>query len=447
MYDIYNTSIKKNTADNIPVYDQAEQTPMMMSATSQQHMKQMPFVQSDQPVLAQPQPVPSSVEGNRAPSQELNQQISYASNPYVESQATPVTNEPVIKSDKNPEEITHEYTDNQEGQDGQDDGQDDDDQDDGEQENSSHMQSPRNMAMASTDALQMAHTQGTTAFAQIQKRQEMADYPSRVATTKTAKRKNKKSKCQSPGKMQAMTQQDNISNSLAGGVGPNTGAMSVINSAQQVNMFNSNIMPNKNQINIVARKRPPPMPLKNFVVLGIDPKRKVLYRNFHDVEGTIYLVEISRNALKVFMLLFPNFEAPDIFIHEIIQEKKAQKLMLDSNNTFENLISKFRVVFGKLQILGYHGAALDPRRHKTVSPTGRLQISTFRGSACQSNNQQYVQKPANRLESLPNKYGHVSNHVSSLNMNESGANDNSDIRNQLKTKSSMEEGSVPHFGG
>ena len=65
------------------------------------------------------------------------------------------------------------------------------------------------------------------------------------------------------------------------------------------------------------------MPIKNFGVTGVDPKRKVLYRNFHDVDGKIYLTEISRNALKVFILLFPNFEAPDIYMVEIMSEKKA----------------------------------------------------------------------------------------------------------------------------
>ena len=65
------------------------------------------------------------------------------------------------------------------------------------------------------------------------------------------------------------------------------------------------------------------MPIKNHEQLGIDPKRKVLYRNFHEIDGQIYLIEISRNALKVFFLLFPNFEVPDIFICEIMPEKKA----------------------------------------------------------------------------------------------------------------------------
>ena len=124
--------------------------------------------------------------------------------------------------------------------------------------------------------------------------------------------------------------------------------------------------PSKNQINIVAKKRPPSMPLKNHEEHGIDPKRKVLYRNFHDVDGVIYLVEISRNALKVFILLFPNFEAPDIFLCESMAEKKAQKLMAESNNMFEELVTKFHVKYGKLQIQGYHGLAPDPR--KLASP-------------------------------------------------------------------------------
>ena len=89
--------------------------------------------------------------------------------------------------------------------------------------------------------------------------------------------------------------------------------------------------------------------------LKIDPKRKVLYRNFHDIDGTIFLVEISRNILKVFILLFPNFEAPDIFLSEIMSEKKAQKLMTESMNMFEELVKKFHIKYGKLQISGYHG--------------------------------------------------------------------------------------------
>ena len=107
------------------------------------------------------------------------------------------------------------------------------------------------------------------------------------------------------------------------------------------------------------------MPLKNHENDGIDPKRKVLYRNFHEISGTIYLVEISRNALKVFILLFPNFEAPDIFLSEVMAEKKAQKLMTESLNMFEELVKKFHIKYGKLQIQGFHGLQPDPRRAKS----------------------------------------------------------------------------------
>lgn len=125
-------------------------------------------------------------------------------------------------------------------------------------------------------------------------------------------------------------------------------------------------IPTKNQINIVAKKRPPAMPLKNSGRLGIDVKRKVLYRNFHDVDGTIYLVEISRNALKVFILLFPNFEMPDIFLHEIMSEKRAQKLMTESMNMFEELVKKFHIKYDKLQIDGFHGLPQDPRKNLLI---------------------------------------------------------------------------------
>ena len=95
----------------------------------------------------------------------------------------------------------------------------------------------------------------------------------------------------------------------------------------------------------------------------------MLYRNFHDIGGTVYLIEISRNALKVFILLFPNFEVPEIYLCEVMAEKKAQKLMTESSNMFEELIKKFHIKYGKLQISGYHGLAADPRRAGTVSPS------------------------------------------------------------------------------
>lgn len=55
--------------------------------------------------------------------------------------------------------------------------------------------------------------------------------------------------------------------------------------------------------------------------LGIDKKRKVIYRNFHSIDNHIYLVEISKKKMKVFIIIFPNFEKPETFIHYILTEK------------------------------------------------------------------------------------------------------------------------------
>jgi hypothetical protein len=55
--------------------------------------------------------------------------------------------------------------------------------------------------------------------------------------------------------------------------------------------------------------------------------RKVLYRNFHEVEGQVYLVEIARTKIKVSIMLFPNFEHPETFMSCILAEKQAQLLM------------------------------------------------------------------------------------------------------------------------
>jgi hypothetical protein len=89
---------------------------------------------------------------------------------------------------------------------------------------------------------------------------------------------------------------------------------------------------------IVAKRRPPPMKI-GFNEHGIKDKRKVLYRNFHKISGKIYLVEISRSKLKVFVLLFENFEIPTNFIVEVLQEKVAHKLLQDNNNRFEHFVA------------------------------------------------------------------------------------------------------------
>jgi hypothetical protein len=41
------------------------------------------------------------------------------------------------------------------------------------------------------------------------------------------------------------------------------------------------------------RKAPKPMPIKNNEFQGIDLKRKLIYRNFHQIDDSVYLVEIS----------------------------------------------------------------------------------------------------------------------------------------------------------
>ena len=118
-----------------------------------------------------------------------------------------------------------------------------------------------------------------------------------------------------------------------------------------------------------AGRRPKPMPIKESVArdAGIDPKRKVLYRNFHDINRMIYLVEISRSAKKVGVVMFPNYERPEIFVCDALPEKTFQKLLTDANGIFDNLISAtFKVKYGKLYILGYHGHARDPRKSGTA---------------------------------------------------------------------------------
>jgi len=81
---------------------------------------------------------------------------------------------------------------------------------------------------------------------------------------------------------------------------------------------------------------------------GIEPTRKVLYRNFHMIDDQVYLTEISRNKTKVFILLFPNFERPDQYISEILTDKQATKLLNESGNIFDQFIQRFFIKFNRL---------------------------------------------------------------------------------------------------
>lgn len=89
----------------------------------------------------------------------------------------------------------------------------------------------------------------------------------------------------------------------------------------------------------------------------IDPNRKVLYRNFHEIGKNskfVYLVEISRNSTKIFVVLFPNFERPDLYINETISYKIGERLLSMCDNVFEDFISTFDIRYGKLLIERYN---------------------------------------------------------------------------------------------
>lgn len=73
-----------------------------------------------------------------------------------------------------------------------------------------------------------------------------------------------------------------------------------------------------------------------------------MYRNFHDVSGNVYLVEISKLKYKVFIILFENYANPDLFIAEALPEKLAYSLMAKHDNIFENFVSSFYIAYGKL---------------------------------------------------------------------------------------------------
>lgn len=89
----------------------------------------------------------------------------------------------------------------------------------------------------------------------------------------------------------------------------------------------------------------------------IDPCRKVLYRNFHEIETKfkiVYLVEISRNKNKFFILLFPNYEQPEMFLNQILSYKIGEKLLSLVNNNLIKFIKTFDIKFGKLVLENYH---------------------------------------------------------------------------------------------
>ena len=65
----------------------------------------------------------------------------------------------------------------------------------------------------------------------------------------------------------------------------------------------------------------------------------VLYRNFHEINGRVYLVEIARSRAKILIVLFDDYLDPSSFIAEVLTEKVANKLMSENENLFENFVS------------------------------------------------------------------------------------------------------------
>lgn len=118
----------------------------------------------------------------------------------------------------------------------------------------------------------------------------------------------------------------------------------------------------------MAKKRPPPLNI-GYNEHGIVANRYVLYRNFHEVGGKIYLIEISRSSKKVFIILFPNFEEPHVNVALTFPVKLGYKLMSDNENSFKKFVNQFYIKFGTLQIGGYNG----PRRPYVEPSTEQLE--------------------------------------------------------------------------
>jgi hypothetical protein len=89
----------------------------------------------------------------------------------------------------------------------------------------------------------------------------------------------------------------------------------------------------KQQLEMKKRKvkRPPPLDV-GYNEYGMDSERKVLYRNFHEIDAQVYLVEISRNKTKVFVSLFIDYEVPEQFIVQVLSEKLALSMLRRHNN-------------------------------------------------------------------------------------------------------------------
>lgn len=88
--------------------------------------------------------------------------------------------------------------------------------------------------------------------------------------------------------------------------------------------------------------------------IGAVPNRQVLYRDFHETSGLMYLIEISKHKQKVFVHLFKNFEMPRINLAQALPIKVAMKLLKDCDNSFVLFVDLICVKYNKIVIKGYH---------------------------------------------------------------------------------------------
>lgn len=129
---------------------------------------------------------------------------------------------------------------------------------------------------------------------------------------------------------------------------------------------------------VVSKYRPEPIFVSN-AASGIDNDRKVLYRNIAEVGNckSSFLVEISKNKKKLFILLTDPTDKSRKIIHESLSIKIGEKLLVDLDGSFEDFIKTFEIRFGKLWIQKFHGNGHDQRKNRSSLPEGRRYYDTF----------------------------------------------------------------------
>lgn len=124
------------------------------------------------------------------------------------------------------------------------------------------------------------------------------------------------------------------------------------------------------------------MLIKNSQSNGVDPKRRVMYRNYHNIKMAkhlimdmqrkrrrafhvqeppniqTHLVEIasSQDKKNVFIIMFPHFDDTQVYMKECLPIKLFNKLLNDNEGLFSNLINNnLEIRYGRIWVWGYHG--------------------------------------------------------------------------------------------